>query len=85
MSLLSLLFEPTVTRYTVEDTWEVKVQSQCQADVLFDLCTIAVLLCHINERDECDLNPHHFDNPYNITFVSLLYGEAAPWLVPDVT
>ena len=82
VGLMSLLFEPMVARYSVEDTWTLTVESQQQADVLFELCSCAVLLCHIHEvpiAPTADDEGRSADD----TFIRLLYGDAAPWLIPQ--
>ena len=84
MPLLRILFEPVLQRCTAEDGWELQVTSQAQADVLFTLCTTAVLHCHLGEEDSSILPDVHGEGrpEHEGTFNDLLYRFAAPFLVP---
>ena len=83
IGLLRLLFLPVVQRYTEDSHWELTVQSQQQADVLFSLCSLVTLLCHIHEADDRLLpDGDESRGEHEGTFVSLLYGSATPCLIP---
>jgi len=84
LGLLRLLFLPVVQRYAENENWELRIQSQQQADVLFDLCSLVALHCHINEEDDSMLPNNHYAGDHEGTFVSLLYGAAAPCLIPHL-
>ena len=78
IGLLRLLFPPIVQRYNEDSRWVLMVQSQQQADVLFSLCSLVALLCHIHEAEDRLLpDDDESRREHEGTFVSLLYGSAS--------
>jgi hypothetical protein len=81
LTCTELVFEPVVQRYAFDECDAVTIQLSDQADVLFNLCTTILLLCHINEEDDSRL-PLASPRPNVCTFIDAPYTSAALFLIP---
>jgi hypothetical protein len=66
MQLVDVLFETLLSRYSLEDTWELRLDRRPQADLLYSLASTVVLLPQINEAEA--VNRRARDGSYDLTY-----------------